>query len=113
MVTDTGRRETEVVERFRRAIRAHPEIGATSADPPGAHDGMGVYGRFRTTRYGVFAPGGLWGWERICKTRLDPLAHSSMHRTDLNPRVHLIRTTYEGAREIKREIEIPRTNISA
>jgi hypothetical protein len=73
---------------------------------------MGVYGRFRTTRYGVFAPGGLWGWERICKTRLDPLAHSSMHRTDLNPRVHFIATTHEGAREIKREIEIPRTNIS-
>ena len=40
MVTDTGRCETEVVERFRQAIRNHPNIGAVSADPPGAQDGM-------------------------------------------------------------------------
>ena len=113
MVTDTGRRETEVVERLRQAIRNHPNIGAVSADPPGAQDGMRRYGRWRVTKYGVFAPGGLWGWERISKTPLDPLGHSSAYLTDLDPRVHLIRTTYEGEREIKREIEIPRTTISA
>jgi hypothetical protein len=106
------RSETDIKKSLQRAIRAHPGIGATSVDPPGAHDGMRQYGRFRTTKYGVFAPGGMFGWERICKTPLDPLAHSSMFRTDMDPRVHLIATTYEGAREIKREIEIPRIHIS-
>lgn len=52
MVTDTGRRETEVVERLRQAIRNHPNIGAVSADPPGAQDGMRRYGRWRVTKYG-------------------------------------------------------------
>jgi hypothetical protein len=113
MVKDTGRCETEVVERLRQAIRNHPNIGAVSADPPGAQDGMRPYGRWRVTKYGVFAPGGLWGWERISKTPLDPLAHSSAYLTDLDPRVHLIRTTYDGLRKIEREIEIPRTTISA
>ena len=112
MAKETGRGETEVVERLRRAIRNHPDIGAFSADPPGAQDGMRPYGRWRVTKYGVFAPGGLWGWERISRTPLDPLAHSSAYLTDLDPRVHLIRTTYESEREIKREIEIPRTTIS-
>ncbi len=73
---------------------------------------MKSFGRWRVRKHGVFTPGGLWGWERISKTPLDPLAHSSINLTDVDPRVHLIRTTYEGGREIKREIEIPRTIIS-
>jgi hypothetical protein len=96
------RRPNEVRDRLQRAIRRHPEIGAASADPPGAHDGMKTYGRWPVTKYGVFAPGGIWPWERICKTPLHPLAHSAMYGTDLDPHVHFTRMVYEGERKVQR-----------
>jgi hypothetical protein len=108
---ETHRSESDVVERLRLAIRKRENIGEVSTDPPGTSEGMKEYGRFRTTKYGVFTPGGIFGWVRIIKTRLDHFAHSA----DVNnraPRVHLIQTTYEGQRKIEREIEIPRDRIS-
>jgi hypothetical protein len=104
------RSENEVITRLRLAICKHEKIGEVSTDPPGASEGMKEYGRFRTTKYGVFTPGGIFGWVRIIKNRLDHFAHSA----DVNnraPRVHLIQTTYQGERQIEREIEISRDKI--
>jgi len=53
----------------------------------------------------------VWSWNRICKTRFEPLAHSATD-TNTDPRVHLIQTTYEGERKHEREIEIPRWKIT-
>ncbi len=107
-----NRLEEEVLKAIQKAIRNHPEIGDTSG-PPGKGDGMQAHGRWRVTKYGVFAPGvGLWEWDRISKTLLKPLAHSSLHPGDTEPRVHLIRATFDGERQIEREIEIERWKIN-
>src|SRR6266536_512966 len=107
------RKEEEILRAIQRAIRNRPDIGAASAEPPGASEGMETHGRWRSTKYGLFAPGdGVWPWNRICKTRLKPLAHSATD-TNTDPRVHLIQTTYEGERQHEREIEIPRWKITS
>src|SRR5438874_717326 len=97
-----NRPEKDVLKAIQKAIRHHPEIGDVSG-PPGKGTGMKTYGRWRVTKYGVFAPGnGIWLWDRISKTPLYPFAHSSLHPGDTDPRVHLIRTTLDGDRKIKR-----------
>jgi hypothetical protein len=108
----TGRDERDIKARLRLVMRARPNIGEISTDPPGARVWMQPYSRFRVTPRGVFAPveAGLFDWDRICKTPLAPFAHSSMHVTDTDPRVHLNVLTEEG--KIQREIEIPREKIS-
>ena len=111
---ETKRDEGDIKLQLRAVMRDHPNIGEISSNPPGAHVWMRVYGRFRVTPRGVFAPisAGLFDWERISKTPLDPFAHSLLYLTDQDPRAHLVATTYEGERGIRREIEIPRGVIS-
>jgi hypothetical protein len=109
---ETRRDESDIKVHLRSVMRDRPNIGEISSDPPGAQNWSHSYGRFRVTPLGVFARvvAGLFDWERICKTPLEPFAHSSMHLSDTDPRVHLNVLTYES--KIQREIEIRRDNIS-